>query len=257
MAARFSSTFSAPRRFFAHMEFLSPAFHPLGAELPIRLSGFVRNPMILNDRGGILLVGRQEYDSLRQRIRWLWPHDGRGCTRWPCCLSGARRRQQRHPRMPAATMHALMSCAQPCCHSTGPRTRAGAARAAEGGTVGPWAAEHDRPDARGPGSCRGLTNNSVRSGPRRRPERDQTPNSLSRLAAARTGSRLADSINGEGPMPCSKTMPSRDLTKPTSQYNPAALACPACGVRLIDIRAKLQCSQCHRICETCCEGGRG
>jgi hypothetical protein len=38
---------------------------------------------------------------------------------------------------------------------------------------------------------------------------------------------------------------------------PSALACPVCGGRLIDIRAKLQCSQCHRICETCCEGGRG
>lgn len=25
----------------------------------------------------------------------------------------------------------------------------------------------------------------------------------------------------------------------------------------IDIHAKLQCSNCHRICETCCEGGRG
>jgi len=35
------------------------------------------------------------------------------------------------------------------------------------------------------------------------------------------------------------------------------LACPVCGGTLIDIRAKLQCSRCHRICETCCEGGRG
>lgn len=34
-------------------------------------------------------------------------------------------------------------------------------------------------------------------------------------------------------------------------------ACPVCGGVLIDIRAKLQCSVCHRICETCCEGGRG
>lgn len=34
-------------------------------------------------------------------------------------------------------------------------------------------------------------------------------------------------------------------------------ACPVCGGSLIDIRAKLQCSKCHRICETCCEGGRG
>ncbi len=31
--------------------------------------------------------------------------------------------------------------------------------------------------------------------------------------------------------------------------------CPACGGRLIEIRGKLQCSQCHQICETCCEGG--
>lgn len=34
-------------------------------------------------------------------------------------------------------------------------------------------------------------------------------------------------------------------------------ACPVCGGRLIEIRAKFQCQQCHRICETCCEGGRG
>ena len=34
-------------------------------------------------------------------------------------------------------------------------------------------------------------------------------------------------------------------------------ACPACGGTLIEIRHKLQCSQCHTICETCCEGGRG
>ncbi|WP_165251375.1 hypothetical protein [Paludisphaera soli] len=34
-------------------------------------------------------------------------------------------------------------------------------------------------------------------------------------------------------------------------------ACPACGGRLIERRAKLVCSRCHTICETCCEGGRG
>jgi hypothetical protein len=34
-------------------------------------------------------------------------------------------------------------------------------------------------------------------------------------------------------------------------------ACPVCGGRLIEIRGKLQCGQCHTICETCCEGGRG
>lgn len=34
-------------------------------------------------------------------------------------------------------------------------------------------------------------------------------------------------------------------------------ACPVCGGELIEIRAKLVCSKCHTICETCCEGGRG
>lgn len=34
-------------------------------------------------------------------------------------------------------------------------------------------------------------------------------------------------------------------------------ACPACGGRLIEIRGKLVCGDCHTICETCCEGGRG
>jgi hypothetical protein len=40
------------------------------------------------------------------------------------------------------------------------------------------------------------------------------------------------------------------------QETPGA-ACPACGGELIEIRAKLQCSRCHTIRETCCEGGRG
>ena len=34
-------------------------------------------------------------------------------------------------------------------------------------------------------------------------------------------------------------------------------ACPVCEGPLFEIRAKLQCAQCHTICETCCEGGRG
>ena len=38
---------------------------------------------------------------------------------------------------------------------------------------------------------------------------------------------------------------------------PAPPACPACGGRLVEVRAKLQCSRCRTICETCCEGGRG
>ncbi len=33
--------------------------------------------------------------------------------------------------------------------------------------------------------------------------------------------------------------------------------CPVCGGSLFEIRSKLQCSRCHTICETCCEGGRG
>jgi hypothetical protein len=33
-------------------------------------------------------------------------------------------------------------------------------------------------------------------------------------------------------------------------------ACPVCCGHLIEIRGKLVCSQCHQICETCCEGGR-
>lgn len=31
--------------------------------------------------------------------------------------------------------------------------------------------------------------------------------------------------------------------------------CPICGGRLLEIRAKLHCSECHTILETCCEGG--
>ena len=38
---------------------------------------------------------------------------------------------------------------------------------------------------------------------------------------------------------------------------PCRPACPVCGGVLVEIRHKLQCSQCHTICETCCEGGRG
>jgi len=33
--------------------------------------------------------------------------------------------------------------------------------------------------------------------------------------------------------------------------------CPVCSGKLVEIRAKYHCSRCHRICETCCEGGRG
>lgn len=40
------------------------------------------------------------------------------------------------------------------------------------------------------------------------------------------------------------------------EHSPRPL-CPVCGGEMIEIRAKLQCSVCHTICETCCEGGRG
>jgi hypothetical protein len=30
-------------------------------------------------------------------------------------------------------------------------------------------------------------------------------------------------------------------------------ACPVCGGRLVDIRRKLCCEQCHSIVETCCD----
>ncbi|MGE3313751.1 MAG: hypothetical protein AB7O26_01460 [Planctomycetaceae bacterium] len=45
-----------------------------------------------------------------------------------------------------------------------------------------------------------------------------------------------------------------NATNTCSQGRPA---CPVCGGLLIEIRHKLQCSRCHTICETCCEGGRG
>ena len=38
---------------------------------------------------------------------------------------------------------------------------------------------------------------------------------------------------------------------------PPRPACPICRGEFIEIRAKLQCSNCHTICETCCEGSRG
>ena len=42
-----------------------------------------------------------------------------------------------------------------------------------------------------------------------------------------------------------------------SDQQECRVACPVCGGELIEIRAKLQCSRCHTICETCCEGERG
>ncbi len=50
----------------------------------------------------------------------------------------------------------------------------------------------------------------------------------------------------------SETKTTNEPSAPPKSCRPA---CYVCGGRLIDIRAKLQCSQCHRIVETCCEGG--
>lgn len=41
-----------------------------------------------------------------------------------------------------------------------------------------------------------------------------------------------------------------------AKNSPARPACPVCSGVLREIRGKLQCTVCHTICETCCEGGR-
>jgi hypothetical protein len=46
----------------------------------------------------------------------------------------------------------------------------------------------------------------------------------------------------------------RDAPRPPARPRPA---CPACGAPLVEVKAKLVCSRCRTICETCCEGGRG
>lgn len=38
---------------------------------------------------------------------------------------------------------------------------------------------------------------------------------------------------------------------------PSRPSCPVCGGGLVEIKAKLICSRCRTICETCCEGGPG
>jgi hypothetical protein len=48
-----------------------------------------------------------------------------------------------------------------------------------------------------------------------------------------------------------------ETPKKPETSKPPQPACPVCGGLLIEIRAKMVCSRCHTICETCCEGGRG
>jgi hypothetical protein len=45
--------------------------------------------------------------------------------------------------------------------------------------------------------------------------------------------------------------------RPPAIDEPCRAACPVCGGVLVEIRAKLTCSRCRAIVETCCEGGRG
>lgn len=53
---------------------------------------------------------------------------------------------------------------------------------------------------------------------------------------------------------CGDDKPERAVDERSTTCLPA---CPVCGGILIEIRAKRQCSRCHTICETCCEGGPG
>jgi hypothetical protein len=57
--------------------------------------------------------------------------------------------------------------------------------------------------------------------------------------------------------PSERDAPSDANAAPREQQDPAPRrpACPVCGGALMEIRGKLQCSVCHTICETCCEGG--
>ena len=50
--------------------------------------------------------------------------------------------------------------------------------------------------------------------------------------------------------------PNAKETTADNSKNTQQPTCPVCRSLLIEIRGKLQCSQCHTICETCCEGGR-
>ena len=56
---------------------------------------------------------------------------------------------------------------------------------------------------------------------------------------------------------CDSTADVSETQACSSDCGTTLLVCPVCGGTLIDIRHKLQCSRCHTICETCCEGGRG
>ncbi len=59
--------------------------------------------------------------------------------------------------------------------------------------------------------------------------------------------------------PPQRPEPPRAATPPPSipEEEPCRVACPVCGGKLVEIRAKLTCSRCRAIVETCCEGGRG
>jgi hypothetical protein len=68
--------------------------------------------------------------------------------------------------------------------------------------------------------------------------------------------KVLSKMNGKPVLP-DDSKSSNPVSRTTNQNCPSRPCCPVCGGGLIEIRAKLQCSKCHTICETCCEGGRG
>jgi len=62
-------------------------------------------------------------------------------------------------------------------------------------------------------------------------------------------------------MPSTSSQPSEPqpgaARRERGREGPKRPACPQCGGLLVEIKQKLQCSNCRAICETCCEGGRG
>jgi hypothetical protein len=76
-----------------------------------------------------------------------------------------------------------------------------------------------------------------------------------RSAAPASGPTVADRNGAQGAGRGTAAGPEDE--RPAEGAASASPSCPACGGRLIEIRAKLVCSRCRTICETCCEGGPG
>jgi hypothetical protein len=50
--------------------------------------------------------------------------------------------------------------------------------------------------------------------------------------------------------------PAENKDKKETEQRANRCICPVCGAETMEIRGKAQCTRCHTICETCCEGGR-